>query len=181
MHIGDFVRTLVLPALIFTGVLELVLNGLLNLGRTHELGNWLLVVVGPIIPAILGITFLIVLLTATVYEIRVSSEGVRFRYLLSRPFTVRWDQLLPPEYPYKGRVSKISFGGIAFNSLPTSPGIKKNGWGVSDKIGENMPLWVSKGQAVAILRHPNAPAWKLSLEIWMSLGVESPPQGVVSS
>lgn len=181
MHVGDFVKTLVIPLLIITAVMEVTFNSLLNLGRTRELGSWFLLVVGPTVPAILGLAFLIVFLAATVYEIRVGTEGVGFRYLFSRPFSVRWNQILPPKYPYKGRTTKISFGGIAFGSLSTAPGVKKNGWGVSDKLGDNMPLWVSKEQALSILFHPSAPAWRLSMEIWKSLGVNSPPPEKVSS
>lgn len=115
--------------------------------------------------AIFLVSFAIVIALTTVYEVQISKESVRFRYMLSRPFNVKWDQLLPPRFRLNWE------GRIAFDSLPDSPGVKAGGWGVSDGPGDNMPLWVSREQAIAILSHPSCPKWGIPSEVWVSLSL----------
>jgi hypothetical protein len=177
MRLGDFVMTIVLPMLGITAIGELYCNFVLFAGPMRNLNDTFLLTIGLTFPAIIGAMMLVIFLLATVFEIQVTASGVKFRYLLSRPFTVEWGQLVPPEYPYKGT---FRLRGIAFDSLPTAPGVKAMGKGVSDRPGENMPLWVSLEQARAILLHPNCPNWQLSADIWKSLGIETPPAGRVT-
>ena len=126
-------------------------------------------VVALAVPAVAGFAFWILVTLVTVYELRISADGVTARYLLSRSFTLRWDQINPPTFPYK-----LRGGGIAFTSSPDAPGVKVMGVGVSDGPGANMPMWMSRALALAILQYPNCPNWDIPDNIWRSLGVDPP-------
>ena len=148
----------------------------LMLAPANQLGASFRFEVALAVPLVFGFAFWMLDSLATVYQLRVSVNGVSVRYLLSSPFTLRWDQIVPPKFPFK-----LRGGGIAFSSVRDSPGVKLTGWGVSDGPGENMPMWMSKPMALAILQHPNCPRWQIRMEIWKSLGVNNPPPDMVSS
>lgn len=177
LHLGDIFKSLIVPILTYSLFAGVFFTGLALVGPTRILGARYVLEMGIAITILLWLSFFIVIFLSTVYEVSPSSNGVKFRYLLSRSFVVKWMDLIPPSYRYR----RFNPAPIVFKSLPTAPGVKNTGMGVSDQPGPNMPLRVSREQALAILLHPSCPKWQIPIDIWKSLGMYNPPPDMVSS